>query len=84
MVSDSWSPVPDSMNSMNPNEVNRRIEKLVSIVWRNGGAVGAVGFFSEAMKEFDCREDDVRIILRQAMDEKKLDINRAWQVIIPK
>ena len=84
MVSDSWSSVPDSMNSMNPNEVNRRIEKLVSIVWRNDGAVGAVGFFNEAMKEFDCREDDVRIILRQAMDEKKLDINRAWQVIIPK
>ena len=68
---------------MNPTEMNRNIEKLISIVGRNGGTIGAIRFFDEAMAELDCVQDDVRIILREAMDERRLDIDRAWQVIIP-
>lgn len=64
--------------------MNQQVEKLVSIVWKNNGAIGAVAFFTEAMEALDYDENDVLTVLRVATQNSRLDINSAWQIVIPK
>lgn len=63
--------------------MNQQVEKLVSIVWRNNGAIGAVVFFTEAMEALDYDESDVLTVLRVAIQNGKLNINNAWQIVTP-
>jgi hypothetical protein len=70
---------------MNPQEMNRQVENLVSIVWRaEDSRMTIPRFFLAAMESIDGLEDDVSPILKEACARGRLEITRSWYIAIPK